>query len=272
MEKIAVSELSTIRWSLEQDVTAYREAGFDAIGVWRHKLSDCDPFSAANLIRNAGMKVSSLQWAGGFTGTEVCNYDECVEDGREAIIQASILGADCLIVHIGGRCGHTANHARRLAKGALKNLVTYAKEHRVRLAIEPMHPRLCQNWTFCDRLQSALDLIHDFPAEHVGIVFDSYHLGYDRCAVEALESITDRIALIQIADGRKVPGFEPDRCLPGNGTLPVAEIIEVAQSSGYDGFFELELMGPEFDNMDYGSMLNLARQATEQVFQEAGSP
>ena len=38
MERIAVNEMTTYRWSFEEDVYHYAQAGIDAIGVWRQKL------------------------------------------------------------------------------------------------------------------------------------------------------------------------------------------------------------------------------------------
>ena len=40
MLRLSVSELSTFRWSFEEDVLHYHAAGFEAIGIWRPKLSD----------------------------------------------------------------------------------------------------------------------------------------------------------------------------------------------------------------------------------------
>ncbi len=41
MAQLSVSETTTFRWSLEEDVAGYAAAGVPALGVWRHKLSDC---------------------------------------------------------------------------------------------------------------------------------------------------------------------------------------------------------------------------------------
>ncbi len=41
MVRLSLNETTTFRWSFEEDVRHYSEAGIPAIGVWRHKLSDC---------------------------------------------------------------------------------------------------------------------------------------------------------------------------------------------------------------------------------------
>ena len=71
MAKLSVSETTTFRWSFEEDVARYAAARIPAIGVWRHKLSDCGLPAALALLRRAGLKVSHLSWAGGFTSSVV---------------------------------------------------------------------------------------------------------------------------------------------------------------------------------------------------------
>ena len=40
LHRMAMSEMTTYRWTFPEDVTAYREAGVDAIGIWRNLEHD----------------------------------------------------------------------------------------------------------------------------------------------------------------------------------------------------------------------------------------
>ena len=42
MLRHSMNEFTTMRWSFEDDVVEYSQAGFDGIGIWRQKLSDID--------------------------------------------------------------------------------------------------------------------------------------------------------------------------------------------------------------------------------------
>ena len=147
MAKLAISELTTFRWSFDEDVNAYRSAGIDAIGVWRQKLSDFGEEKGSELLHETGLTVSSLSWAGGFTGSDGRSYKDSLDDARDAIRLAASLRAGCLIVHSGSRAGHTHNHARRLLKNALSELLPMAAEHSVTLALEPMHRGCGSPWS-----------------------------------------------------------------------------------------------------------------------------
>ena len=85
MARLAISEVTTFRWSFEEDVERYRAAGIRAIGVWRQKLADIGAEKGAALLRKAGLAVSSLQWAGGFTGSDGRTHEESLHDARQAI-------------------------------------------------------------------------------------------------------------------------------------------------------------------------------------------
>src|ERR671912_393754 len=98
MKRISMNELTTYRWTFEEDVHHYAEAGIPAISVWREKLADFGEDRGVELIKDSGLQVAALQWAGGFTGSDGRTYKESVQDAREAIQLAAALNSNCLIV------------------------------------------------------------------------------------------------------------------------------------------------------------------------------
>ena len=141
MPGLSINELTTYRWSFEEDVDHYVAAGIHAIGVWRQKLSDFGEEKGIERLADSGLGVSSLQWAGGFTGSDGQSHQDSISDARAAIQLAAAMHAECLVVYSGSRAGHTSNHARRLLTGALQRLLPVACEFGVTLAIEPMPSR-----------------------------------------------------------------------------------------------------------------------------------
>jgi len=101
MSRLAVSELSTYRWTFEEDVLRYKEHGFSAVGVWRPKLADCGESKGCELLLEQGLKVSSLNWIGGFTGNDGRSYKDAMHDALDAVDVAAQIGADCLVVLAG---------------------------------------------------------------------------------------------------------------------------------------------------------------------------
>src|SRR5438093_13465057 len=63
MSLLSINEVTTFRWSFEEDVERYAAAGVPAIGVWRQKLSDCGEEKAAELLKAKGLEVATPLWA-----------------------------------------------------------------------------------------------------------------------------------------------------------------------------------------------------------------
>ena len=261
MAELAMNEMTTYRWSFEQDVQRYAAAGIRAIGVWRQKLGDCGEIRGIELLAESGMEVSSLQWAGGFTGSDGHTHSESIEDAREAIRLASRMEAGCLIIHSGARGVHTHNHARRLFRSAIDRLLPVAESAGVTLAIEPMARECGVDWTFLHSIDEALELVHAYKHPRFQLVFDSYHWGHEAETLGRLGEILPHAALIQLGDARQPPQGEPNRVPLGDGELPLPAIIDAALKSGYDGFFEVELLGEEIEVIDYAQLLAGSQQA-----------
>ncbi len=260
MERIALSELTTFRWSFEEDVINFHQAGFDGIGIWRQKLSDYGEEKGAELLKEIGLAVSSLQWIGGFTGSDGRNFRESIDDALEAIETAELLGASTLVVYTGPRGGHTENHSKRLFRMAMQEIIPAAQQASVSLAVEPMHRGIGRDWTFLNSVDDTLELLSPFKEESVGIVFDVYQLCHGDYQLEQLNSIVNRIKLVQLADAQGPPQIEQNRFPLGQGVLPFEKVITHLENLGYEGFFEVELLGPEIETIDYQQLLHKTLQ------------
>jgi sugar phosphate isomerase/epimerase len=261
MVRLAMNELTTYRWSFEEDIRNYLAAGYQGIGVWRQKLSDFGEESGIDLLCETGIEVSSLHWAGGFTGSDGRSLCESIEDGVDALRRAAAMRAECLVVYTGARGGHTANHARRVVVSALDELAKVAADMDVTLALEPMHPGCGQGWTFLSSIEATLEFLDQLRDDSVKMVFDSYHLAHAPGILDRLPGVVPRIGLVQFGDGRSPPRGEMDRCPLGCGVLPLRQIAACLLDEGYEGFFEIELIGQEIEEYDYTGLLKLSREA-----------
>jgi len=257
---MAVSELSTYRWSFEEDVMRYKEHGYQAIGVWRPKLSDCGESKGRELLCDHQMKVSSLNWVGGFTGSDGRTFRESIHDALEAIDVAAELEADCLVVLAGSRSGHTRNHAKRLLSQALKILAEAAQAVGIQLAVEPMHVGCAHEFTFLTSVPDTLDVISGLGNSNCGIVFDCYHMAQDENAIDWLPSIVPFIRLVQLGDSKRAPMGEQNRCMLGDGTVPLAAIVNTIEEYGFEGYYEVELLGEDMEHVDYANILSQSRK------------
>jgi len=261
MAVLSMNEATTYRWSFEEDVRQYASAGIPAIGVWRQKLSDYGSERACELLKQSGLKVSHLFWAGGFTGSDGRNYRESIEDAADAVRTAAELDCHTLVVYTGPRAGHTSNHARRLVRGAINELLPQADELDVTLAVEPMHPGCAEHWTFLTSIDDTLQLLDAIGSMRVKMVLDTYHLGQNSDLLDQLPSFLPQVAFVQLGDARRPPVGEQNRCCLGEGAVPLAAITAALKEQGYDGYYDVELLGEEMETTDYCNLLRHAKEA-----------
>jgi sugar phosphate isomerase/epimerase len=261
MTMLSMNEITTFRWSLEEDVENYLQAGYRSLGVWRQKLADYEPEYAIDLIVGSGLSVSNLLWAGGFTGNDGRSLAESVDDAAEAIRFAEAIAANCVVIYSGGRNNHTFRHAGRLLRTAIDELLPVAETAEVPLAIEPMHAACAADWTFLTDIRSALGLIDEFQSPFLKLAYDTYHFPLGPRQRHLLQRIAPHIGIVHLGDRREPPSVDQDRCPLGSGRLPLGEIVTTLQEAGYTGAFDVKLIGPDIGMGDYGTLLEQSQLA-----------
>ena len=261
MTLLSMNEMTTFRWSFEEDVENYQQAGCSGIGVWRHKLSDGDENAAIDLLAASGLSVTHLSWAGGFTGSDGRTLDESVEDAQDAVKLAAALTAGCLVVYSGGRNNHTYRHAGRLLRLALEQLLPLAEAAEVPLAIEPMHGACAADWTFLTDLDSVLALVEEFSSPYLKIAYDTYHFPVNGRHRDSLARLAPHIGIVHLGDRRHAPTADQESCPLGHGRLPLGDIVCTLQDAGYTGAYDVKLFGSEVEGYDYWTLLEQSQLA-----------
>lgn len=261
--QLSISQLTTYRWDLPVELDHLAYHGFDAISLWRTKVSDVGIDAARKLLDRSGIRVSSLQWAGGFTGSDGQTFRESVDDAAEAITTAERVGAEVLVVHTGCRGGHTLGHARRLLQESLEILSPLASERGVTLALEPHHPGAAAGCGFMPRLTQALEWVDRFNHPAVRLALDLWQFGHDSTLPGLLPDLVKRLALVKLADRIGPPSSDRERLPPGQGQLPLEELVGELHAAGYRGDFEFEIVGEAVEAVGYDPVLRHLRRVTD---------
>lgn len=281
MLDVAISQMTTMRWDLSRELDSLAAHGFAALAAWRPKLSDGGALAAAAALAAAGLRASSVQSAGGFTGGDGRSFRESVADAVEAIEAAAILGGAApsaappvVVIHGGCRGGHTRSHAVRLLIDALSTLVAAARREGVGLALEPLQAAAGADSSVVAGLDDALDVVAAVDDPVVGIVLDLWHVGDDPGLAARLPRLAAVTSLVQVADrcGPAAPGG--DRLPAGRGTLPLERIAGDLVRLGYGGGFEFDPVGEAVEVAGYDAVLAETRRladAWETRFAAAGA-
>ncbi|HID22180.1 MAG TPA: sugar phosphate isomerase/epimerase [Planctomycetaceae bacterium] len=252
---ISMNQTTTRRWTLQQDVLYYQEMEIDAIGVWRPKLAALGEDEAIEFLRDSGMKVTSVSWAGGFTGTNGYTFQEVLDDARHAIQTAERLKADCVVIISGPRNSHIKSHMYCLLVEALRELADCAAAAGVMLALKPMHRRYARDWTFVNTLDQTLDVLGRVAHPAVGIALNTHHLWQEPGLLDRIPEIVPLLATVQLSDWRERPTSDNDHCLLGAGQAPLPEIIHALLQNGYDGYFDVEIWSERLWSTSYFELI-----------------
>lgn len=270
LSRLSISQMTTCRWSFMEDVLHYREAGIESLAAWRPKLCDFGEERCVDLVRDSGMRVTSLGWAGGFTGANGHSFDEAVDDAQEAIRDAAALGAESLTIISGAQQRHIHTHAQRLLVEGLEHVLDQAAEKGVTLALQPMHGIYRDEWTFLNTLDEALEILDRLDHPYLRLAFGTYHLWEEPRLLDRIGDVVPYLATVQLSDWRS-PRCDNDRVLPGDGEIPLAEIVAALEQHGYDGAYEMEIWSTDLWKGDYFDLLSVCRDRFVGLFDNVES-
>jgi sugar phosphate isomerase/epimerase len=168
-----------------------------------------------------------------------------LDDNRRAIDEAATLGAQCLVLVVGGLAPQSRDlaGARALVRDSLAELLPYARAANVPLAIEPLHPMYAADRACVNTLKQANDLCDEL-GPGVGVAVDLYHTWWDPdLEREIARAGKERILAFHICDWL-VPTTDLllDRGMMGDGVIDIPRIRGWVEAAGYDGFCEVEIM------------------------------
>ncbi|MFI6096287.1 sugar phosphate isomerase/epimerase family protein [Lentzea sp. NPDC051213] len=246
MNRLSLNQKTINSSTLPQAIDACVRAGIGSIGVWREPLQEVGVQRGAELIAQAGLRVSSLCRGGFFTGQDRAAV---LDDNRRAIDEAAELSAGCLVLVVGGLPAGSRDliAARATVADVLEELAPYAADRSVRLALEPMHPIYCADRGVVSTLGQALDLAEWFDPEVVGVVVDTFHVWWDPDLERQIERAAGRIASFQVCDW--ITPLPADTLLArgvmGDGHIDFPYIAGLVAKAGYTGDVEVEIFNAD---------------------------
>ncbi|AEA28997.1 Xylose isomerase domain-containing protein TIM barrel (plasmid) [Pseudonocardia dioxanivorans CB1190] len=254
LARLSLNQKTTNRWSVAEAVQGCVRAGLPAIGLWREPVHEIGVLAAVQLVTDAGLRVSSLCRGGFLTDPTATGRQAALDDNRRAIDEAAALGTDCLVMVVGGLPTGSRDlpGARHSVVDGIAALVPYARERRVRLALEPMHPIFCADRGVLSTLSQALDIAECFAADEVGVVVDTFHVWWDPEVMTQIARATGRIASFQVCDW--ITPLPPDallsRGIMGDGHIDFRGLRRAVEAANYLGDVEVEIFNADVWDAD----------------------
>ncbi|RII19606.1 Xylose isomerase-like TIM barrel [Streptomyces sp. YIM 130001] len=261
LSRFSINQMTVKQLSLPELTEACARVGVGQVGLWREPVQEYGVESAAKLMRDAGLSVTTLCRGGFLTDIEGHARVAAVDDNKRAVDEAAALGTDTLVLVSGGlpEGSKDLTGARERIAEALAELGPYAAERSVRLAIEPLHPMYAADRCVVSTLRQANDLAERFPAEQVGVCVDTYHVWWDDTAPGELAraGANGRLHAFQLADWvTPLPaGVMTGRGQLGDGSVDMRAWCGLAREAGHTGPVEVELFNSGLWERDGGEVL-----------------
>jgi sugar phosphate isomerase/epimerase len=264
--RLAINSATTKKWTLAQVVDGCVSAGIPSIGPWRDRVEEAGLDKAARLIKDAGLRVSSLCRGGFLTAADPEGQAAALADNRAAILEAVALDTKELFLVVGGLAPGEKDvvAARQRVADRLADLVPFAAEHGVRLVLEPLHPMYAADRALISTLGQALDLAAPFDASTVGVAVDTFHVWWDPELKGQIERAgrEQRIASYQVCDFNMPIAADPllSRGYMGDGVVDFATIGTWVRDAGYTGDIEVEIFNQDIWDTDGNTVLATVKE------------
>jgi sugar phosphate isomerase/epimerase len=246
LARLSLNQATTQNWGMRETIAGCTRAGVNWIGPWRHKVSEIGLEETARLLHTHGLKVSSLCRGGFFPAPSPAERAQRLDDNRRALDEAATLGADVLVLVCGPAPDRDLRAARQMVEDGIAQVLPYAAERGVRLAIEPLHPMYAGDRSVVVTLRQANDMVERLGTPWLGVAVDVYHVWWDPEVEAQIARAAGKILGFHVSDWLVPP---PDHLLGrgymGDGVIDIAHLRACVEAAGYAGPIEVEIFNQQ---------------------------
>ena len=259
-DRVSVDSLCFPGADLPEMAGHWRELGPRRISFMTALLPD-DLSVAHQLIGDGGYRFESMGhlflWGRHVDADEEAWVEERASLSR-AIDAAAALGGGTIYMLTGGHGNLTWEDAAERFSAGIAPCVAQADAVGVKLAIETTSP-LYADAHLTHTLRDSV-LLAELAG--IGVSIDIYACWTESGLKETIDRAAPRCCLVQASDYVYGDRSLPSRAVPGDGAIPLRRIFDWILSTGYDGAFDLELIGPR---IDAEGRLEATRRAADNV-------
>lgn len=264
--RLSLNQYTTFNWTVREAVDGCARASLEWIGLWRDKVAAQGLQESARLVRDAGLRVSSLCRGGMFPADSEVERQKRIDDNLKAIDECVTLGTDTLVLVCGGLHSRDIAEARRMVYDGVAAVVPYAQERGIQLGIEPLHPMYAADRNVIVTLTQANDFalaVNERFTEYdkpVGVVIDVFHVWWDPAVYQEIARAAGHIFGFHVCDWiTPVPDVLKARGMMGDGWIENRKLREAVDKAGYSGPIECEIFNQALWDMPGDKVLELMK-------------
>ena len=248
---------------LPEIIDACARRGIRAISPWRDQVAAAGLDTISRLVKGRGLELSGYCRGGMFPAIDSKGIAAARDDNRRAVDEACELGAKCLVLVVGGLPGALAGKAahkdialaRSQVRDGIAELLDYARQARMPLAIEPLHPMYAADRACINTLEQALDVCDELdplvrsgetserPQAALGVAVDAFHVLWDpKLQQQIARAGRDRLLAFHVCDWlTPTTDLLNDRGMMGDGVIDLPRLRGWVEEQGFAGYSEVEI-------------------------------
>jgi sugar phosphate isomerase/epimerase len=268
--RLSVNSVSSYMQPLAADIAMWQELGLSHVGLILPKITEVGWDTAREMVTGAGLRVSTI-----FGPTyhrldadrSLGSWDEDQAGTVATLDFAASVGAASVYVCSGAAPTLSWDEAAEAFCELVAPAVARSEELGVPLLVEPTNP-LRADVSFIFWQRDAMELARRAGTK---VMLDFQSCWYERGLEDIVRTNIDLVGVAQLSDYVVGTAETGNRVVPGDGDIPLERLIAIALDAGYEGAFDLEVMGPRIEEEGYPSAVRRAVERASELLERAGA-
>ena len=224
----------------------WRELDAHRVSLVSHQLFEEGLPAAREALRASQCTVESITHPF-LPGRHLEQREACWRDARDTLTRlirdAHSLGARSIYMLTGGHGSLVWEEAAEVFRTAIAPCVNQAREAGIALMVENSAAAYADTH-IAHTLRDAVTLAE---LAGVGVCIDLFACWTEAGLRESIVRAMPGCRLVQVSDYVYGDRSLPARAVPGDGAIPIRQILAWTLEAGYTGTFDIELIGPRID-------------------------
>ena len=224
------------------------------VSPWRDQVAHVGLDRAVKAVKDHDLELSGYCRGGMFVADAAHRQAER-DDNKRCVDEAVALGSPCIVLVVGGlpqysRPGSVTSKdiidARNQVDDGIAAMLDYAKQAKMPLSIEPLHPAYAADRACVNTTEQALDICDRLDPNRtgmLGVALDVYHIWWDpQMLGQIARAGQDRLHAFHVCDWL-VPTKDilNDRGMMGDGVIDIRGARAAVEAQGFAGYSEIEI-------------------------------
>jgi sugar phosphate isomerase/epimerase len=268
--RLSVNSVSSWGQPLAADLAMWHDLDIGHVALILPKITEVGFEATRDMITGAGLKVSTIfgPTYRPLDADRSLGWWEADQTGTIDTIEfAASIGAATVYVCSGAWLSGNWQDGADAFCELVAPAVARGAELGVPLLLEPTNP-LRADISFVFWQRDAMDLARQAGTK---VMLDLQSCWYERGLAQVIRKNIDLVGLTQISDYVIGTTETGNRVVPGDGDIPLERLLAMVLDAGFEGTFDLEVMGPRIEEEGYRSAVRRSVERASELLDRVGA-